>query len=242
MHKYETDGGLKYPVQTGDVWGAGPHVLACGDLYSGAALTRALMVSGPANCVYVDPPWGAGVEKSFRTKAGLTSGPFVNYAVLIQIIYGIIKTVPGPAAVECGKKQIVMFREAANRAAVPETSFAQIAYNNGKLPAFLFGYNGAQISHCAGVDDTLTPQLFLRTAPGASIVLDPCTGRGATAVAAANLGMRFVGSELNPMRASVTLRKLTDLGHVPKLIHRDNGPKMGGATVPEPLQNALGCV
>ncbi len=222
MHQYITDGGLKYPVQISDVWRAGPHVLACGDLYSGDALARAMSFSGPANCLYVDPPWGAGVEKSYRTKSGLPPGPFVNYHKLIQIIYGIIKMVSGPAAVECGKKQIEMFRFAAIRAAVPETSFAQISYGNKKLPAFLFGYNGAQISHCVGVDDNLTPHLFLRSFPAAAVVLDPCAGRGATAVAAANLGVSFVGSELNPARASVTLRKLADIGHVPELIYRVN--------------------
>ena len=49
---------------------------------------------------------------------------------------------------------------------------------------------------------------ILPTIPG-DMVLDPFLGSGTTAVAAARLGRRFVGCELNPEYVQMAARRLT---------------------------------
>jgi len=44
-------------------------------------------------------------------------------------------------------------------------------------------------------------------------VIDPCTGRGLTAMTAAEMGRVFTGTELNPRRAAITLQKLAQLDY-----------------------------
>ena len=227
MHFYAKDGGQKYPISPGDIWQAGPHVIACNDLYHGKSLDTALQISGAPYAVYVDPPWGAGVEKSYRTKAGLPIESFVNYSDLITKIYTRIRTVPGPIAVECGRLQVDLFRACAHFVGMEETATVPIVYGSGSRPAVLLGYHGADLRDCAGMDDRNTPLIFLSgLLPSRNtIVFDPCTGRGATAIAADEANLTFVGGELTPTRMSVTLRKLADRGHVPILVNQQIAPR-----------------
>ena len=65
---YASSGGEEYPVQDGDLWTAGPHRIACGDLERGDALDLLHNLKALPDIVYTDPPWNAGNAASFRRR------------------------------------------------------------------------------------------------------------------------------------------------------------------------------
>lgn len=164
---------------------------------------------------YTDPPWGAGNARSFRTKAGLDGdkGRPVDFAALIQrVIFCLTWAVPnGPVWVEMGRATADDV-ERRLKQSWPITEVWPITYYN-KNPCSLIraavSGPGMGAGGPGGMDDAVTPAFAIArdSAPG-DRVYDPCTGRGLTAVSAAQHGRVFRGSELNPRRLSVTLAKL----------------------------------
>lgn len=64
------DAGDRIPVRVGDVWRAGQHLFACGDLLDGIAERLFAHAGRLPDHVYCDPPWTKGNMSSFFTKAG----------------------------------------------------------------------------------------------------------------------------------------------------------------------------
>ena len=59
-----------------------------------------------------------------------------------------------------------------------------------------------------GMDEPVMTWAVLEEEPQGSVIFDPCTGQGLTAVTAQRLGHVFVGTELHPRRMAVTIDKL----------------------------------
>ena len=215
------DAGDRYPVRRGDVWQAGRHLLCCGDLeaYDWDRFQRLADV-GRAELCYVDPPWNAGNAASFRTKAAVprkVDFPAFLTAVVAAAVSGAEQTM-----MEMGEQEIQRLF------AVLDASFQRVYrvwrityYGSHPCRLVYFGSALGPLIEPApglmdGLDDERTPHvacaaLAARRGPDA-LVIDPCCGRGLTAVAAQEAGIRFAGMELHPRRMAVALEKLGSLG------------------------------
>lgn len=219
---YDTDGGMVYPVQVGDVWQAGSHLIMCNDLETQAP-EEFLRMIGHVDLVYMDPPWNAGNAAHFRTKANVPRK--VNFELFLLRILDLIK--------QSGAREFYM--EMGN--ATVDLLEALVRGNSGivhdqwdityyrkkpcKLIHATFGDAPRRESSANGLDDEHTPLWALqRSGKAGDVVLDLCHGRGGTSFAAARLGMIGRGFELHPNRTSSALCKLASLGHEPKLLTR----------------------
>ena len=209
--QYEKDGGLEYPVKPGETWTVGSEAtLICGDLMEDWILSR--LVTEQPDLIYCDPPWGAALASGFRTKAGV--GGKANYPKLLVRVFILVRRLGVPSYFENGVKWTELMRNIAQQQSViPHTTWDITYYKKHAATLTAFDFHPAtELPDYTGMDDDFTPGLAIDThTKRGDLVLDPMTGRGLTAVSAIERSRRFVGSELSPYRASVTLRKLSDL-------------------------------
>ena len=216
------DAGDRYPVTPNTLWAAGPHLLACGDLttpHYTALLNPARVGAIRIPLVYVDPPWNQGLLTGFRTKAKapVSELTFTEFLIaLLRPLTTIHPRPPQPTILMEGSTQAKAM-EAVTDAIddIPDLvcrATWNITYSKTK-PGILYEL-GAPSSEPLrtsfhSMDDVDTPAHAIEhyTEPG-NFVLDPCLGRGLTAVAAQTLSRRCIGMELHPRRLACTLDTL----------------------------------
>ncbi len=209
------DAGDRWPVQVGDVWRVGDHILGCGDLEEGAAV-ELLSKCGVPDITYTDPPWNAGNAASFRTKAGLPRK--VDFHHLLGRVIEAVKWTRGDAFIEMGRQNTPLLRDAVEAAGGRVLKEWCVTYTCGRRrPSKLLrvtwaGGEGAPVGDATGMDDSKTPAWALSQYQAPLTVFDPCLGRGLTAVSAHRLGHRVVGMELHPRRLACAIDALVKLG------------------------------
>lgn len=203
----------KYPVKFGDVWRVGNHTLACGDLEAGAA-EELVAMTGQPELVYVDPPWGVNLARSFRTVSLIDGqkGRAVDYPGLLKIIVALCKHAPLGGFIEMGRKDVDLLRAIVVAGGLPVTGAWDITYSYGKSPAKMLQAGGTPLENPAvmqGLDDADTPKVAIsqKLQPGQR-VFDPCLGFGWTSECAQEFEVGSVGIELNPIRLATALKKL----------------------------------
>jgi len=217
------DAGDEYPVSDGEVWACGDHVLACGDIHTGAWDTLIDRVGRP-DIVYTDPPLSIGNEKAFRTKAGLDNAD-ADFEALIRRIARPIPSCPH-VFVQAGDNHVddvsAWITDELDR---PERERWRITYYD-ENPCWLlyFGIYTGFNADIDGCDDSETPHLVIeeitRQSP-AYLVADPCTGNdGLTTRAAVSNGCQFVGLELHPRRLANVVGWLETRGHTAECVGR----------------------
>lgn len=213
------DAGDRWPVAPGEVWRAGPHLMACGDIEQPESIVWINGSPAPA-MVYVDPPWGAGNARSFRTKAGV--GRPVDFDTFLGHLFDAVSRTTGPIFMEMGNAHTSRLVLAAQQRGLSILDHWAITYY-GKHPCSLFAFvkRDSLLTPRAGftgLDDEETPAAAISLySQRGDLVLDPCTGRGLTALSADAHGRRFLGLELHPRRLAVTLDALHhQSGHQPE--------------------------
>jgi hypothetical protein len=211
---YVKDGGLNYPVAPGDVWRAGDHILACGDLEAGQGRALLKLAGREPDLIYTDPPWGAGNAASFRTKAGVPRR--VDFPAFLTHLVQLTSAARRDVFMEMGFAQVHLLSAIIVRLGgqlVREWTVTYYRRHPSKLVHFRWYGEGDDPPDLNGMDDDDTPRAALQAClrPG-DLVMDPCTGRGLTAATVAALGARFIGLELSPHRLSCTLTKLAGFG------------------------------
>lgn len=200
-----------YPVREGEVWAVGDHRYRCGDLRDWVAPWHTL--------VYSDPPWGSGPLATFHTNAGLPK-PTYTWDVLYRLIIEKARFA-APVWLECGKRQEA---QVMGMVATPGLVVASWAITYQRTHECRLIYRGEGVPPGAlpglltGMNDTETPAVVLRAYPRGT-VLDPCAGRGLTAVSAHFCGWKSESNELDPRRVSAALACLRQAtGQVPRRI------------------------
>lgn len=222
--KYEGAGGTKFPVQKGEVWRAGPHLLACIDLLVDFNRFRQKWAAQP-KMLYSDPPWNDSNVSSFYTKAGRTKG--TSHAELLKGVCDIAASMRVPAWLEGSSLNVQVVKRAVEATGGRMLHAFNVTYYK-KNPSMLFQVSwGPDFAapDVEGRDDADTPLICLHHAVSTGLlsrgdtVLDTCTGlSGLTAQAASKCGLNFVGSELSPYRMSGALSCLEALGHEVSLV------------------------
>lgn len=209
------DAGDLWPVAFGDVWRAGPHVLACGDLEQGHA--AALLASfGPAAVAYGDLPYTPALATGFRTKAGM-SRPVDFPALLARAVEAV--RLAGGGFLEIGKDWWGVLAGAVVASSGRVVGSWPITYYRRNPAALLqLSWTGASpAGDPSGMDDQNTPAWAVeRCSEVGGLVFDPCAGRGLTVRAAHALGRRALALELNPRRLACALDWLAARGLEPK--------------------------
>lgn len=208
---YARHGGTAWPVQPGDLWAVGEHRLLCGDLEVGAADRLRALTGQPVALLYTDPPWGRGIHRQFRNKAGVPGEP--DHDALMAAIIGLAAQAES-ALIEMSNRDLDAFLHYTTAARLPLTAKWKITWDRGKKPCVLLAFQHRfGMPDFTGLDDAQTPEVAVEhlTSPG-ELVIDPCTGLGYTAAACAKLNRPFLGSELHPNRVSATLERLRKMG------------------------------
>lgn len=227
--------GSAFPVQPGQVWSVGLHLVACGDLEHGAGerlleFGRWLMARPEhppewqlrPSLFYVDPPWSPSYITRFRRGADVVEDPAFTVESLCRLIF---KLASAPLLMEMGTTYSAgqLFTWADVRPEWEVMRSVPITYAGGK-PATLYGFGlsddqGADLECLRNMDDERTPRMAMNlfTEPG-DVVVDLCLGLGATA-RAAGTDRRCWGLELHPRRCSAALADLRKIcGEEPSLI------------------------
>lgn len=220
------DAGDVYPVVRGDIWTASSkmlahHLFCCGDLEAGD-WDRFHTIAGAerAALCYVDPPWNAGNAASFRTKAGVSRR--VDFPSFLASVVRVVSSGSADELLcEMGEAEVPRLFQVLDDARLRVYQTWGITYYQTNPCRLVYAgpERGPRLDpntvHFEGMDDERTPGLACHALaskiPGA-LVIDPCCGRGLTAVATHSSGLRFAGMELHPRRMAVGLAKLAALG------------------------------
>lgn len=212
--------GQAYPVQRGQVWECYGHLVACGDLETGAG--EQLLAFGRAHgglspkLFYVDPPWSPALLTRFCNAAG--SDP--QGSTVQSVVRRIARLARGvPLLLEMGT--VYDRDDVQTWLAAHDTNGARlcvpITYSGGK-PAWLY-LSGVPLAKAqplahaiTRLDDERIPAIAMTalTLPG-DVVVDPCLGLGCTLRAAERTGRVCWGLELVPQRCSSALASLTKI-------------------------------
>jgi len=200
-------------IQPGEVWAAGDHVVACGDLRTGA-VAWLIQEFGPVHLIYVDPPWSGSVISVFSRQAGVERTESFD-EFLVQVARAPLNF-RGPAFFEMGKAKAHTLLAALVDQGGVLTHEWTITYDRDRpcrLMRVTFGPGRPFDCDLTGLDDADTPRIVIegQTDPG-QVVLDYCAGRGCTAIAAVLTGRRSVNMELCPDRAQAALVALEKKG------------------------------
>lgn len=210
----------RFDLDRGDVWQAGPHLMAVGDLEEGDVPAFLDFAGETPQAIVTDPPWGAGNARSFRTKAMVDGdrGRPVDWTRFQKSLLEIFARCPGPVFVEFGLREEARLIELAKESGGTFLQRWDITYYRKHPCVFLLFTFGDDFKYLAGdpsgMDETDATRWALEQvkAVGCSNVFDPCMGQGQTAVLANEVGLPALGTELNPRRMSVTLSKLAESG------------------------------
>lgn len=96
----------RWQPQVGDVFAVGEHIVANVDLELG--MTHQVAEDyGPMDVLYTDPPWGAGVARAFRTKAGVDGekGNKVEWPHFEGLMIDLFASAAKTAWIEIGRGQ-----------------------------------------------------------------------------------------------------------------------------------------
>lgn len=86
--------------------------------------------------------------------------------------------------------------------------------------------NRAASGHFATFPDELVQRCIQITSAKGDLVLDPFLGSGTTALAAGDLGRRFVGVELNPTYLEMSRSRLVDAGFIQNAVETEAGRRV----------------
>lgn len=216
---YPKDHGEDYPVNVNDHWQLAGHDYYCHDLEATSTWSSIVKQRQP-KMAYTDPPWNSGNAKSFRTKAGVDgpNGRDVDINHLLTAILTPLKDLRILAYVETGLRNEKGLSTLVSALGGECSGVWRITYYR-RRPCLLFAADfriapNEDHPDLTGMDDEQTPLTVFRhhletgTLQPGDLIVDPCAGRGLTAISAHSAGLRALTNELHPNRVSSALAKV----------------------------------
>jgi hypothetical protein len=178
-----------------------------------------LMGGEKADVFYCDPPWGPGTIKQFETRARKKGENVasVDYQTFLTRLFEIAKNhSKNMIFIEYGEKWKNDIISHGRAAGLKYWGYFKCKYRSGNTirPNDIHVFYQHSFDMTPPVDVEISDQVEivkytlsrLHTRP--TVVLDPCMGLGATAVAAAEMGLSSCGIELSADRASKAAKRL----------------------------------
>lgn len=225
------DAGDLYPMKRGEIWKVGEAYIAVGDLEEGDAmslLTRCQEDFGLLpTAFYCDPPWNKGNAKSFRTKAfGKENSRVVDFlGSLLPLVVQACRMSSGIFAIEMGDRHVDDLTTELMKQGANGTSVTSITYYKKYPCNIVCGSFGAcsvaaiDASEFQGVDDELTPEIFIKPFGMDTVFFDCCVGQGLTCIVADVYERASIGMELSPRRAACGVKAIAErTGLKPELV------------------------
>lgn len=208
------DAWVQYPIELGEVW-QDKHgsKVTVHDIFG--ELPRFMM---DADLIYCDPPWTSSLFNSFYTRAGI--GRSHSFEQFTDRLFECIQEIqPKSAYIEIGRQNFDLFKYKMSCIYDNVQSWSITYYQ--KNPAYLIrGSNTVTDFDFGGLDDAEIPQIALQH-EDFECVGDLCIGKGITAIAAYQIGKRFVGTELQKRKLALLIQNLVKKGNEFEVVNLD---------------------
>lgn len=210
---------VRLKVHFRDIWCAGKHIIACGDVNQEHILQLYAFISRPIVMAYTDPPWGTRIYKFFWKRAGFSADP-PEYLTFLRNLIRSLQIVTGDCYVEMGRQWADLLHDSLKRLGMQICDLWEIRYGPGR-PAYLFRARNQGITKGTSLSfqhkhDNHTPELaILQSSELEEYVLDPCVGEGLTARTCHKLNRVCIAMDLNADKCEKTLNLLSRLGAEP---------------------------
>lgn len=206
MRTWNYDGSIdRFPLEPGELWTCQHGKLMVRDLYAGLPSFMA-----EADCIFVDPPWNAGNENSFRTKAQLPHNRSGFERFLDMLFSRLDAIAPKTCFIEIGRQNVGAIEQRLAARFDYLTRYPSTYYR--KHPCFVLraGRRPPTIDY-SGLDEA---DVIARICAEEyfEVIADPCMGRGLVGLHAFANKRQFRGTELSPARLAVLVNKIHDLG------------------------------
>lgn len=164
-----------------------------------------------ADLVFVDPPWNQSNISTFYTKAGIRFE--FDFEMFCKRLFECISQInPSICYLEIGKEYLPIFISELKKQYKYVTFYNSTYYHKKENKCYIVrGSNKYKKPSLDGLDEENVIEWICENEEY-SCIADLCMGRGLVAVNAYKSGKRFVGTELNHKRLSVTIEKLINLG------------------------------
>lgn len=165
-----------------------------------------------ADLVFVDPPWNLGNINTFYMKAEQDHRLDDFEAFYIRLFECIHEIRPRVCYVEVGKQYMPYFYMQMKKQFKYVTFYNSTYYHSkDKLCYVIRGSNKAKKPALDGMDEENIIQWICEN-EDYDCIADLCMGQGLVGFNAWKNGKRFVGTELNPKRLSVLIKKIKQAG------------------------------
>jgi hypothetical protein len=195
----------KYPINKNEIWEYKGSKLKVCDIMEGLP-----SFMKEADLIYCDPPWNTGNLNSWYTKNNQKEIR-QEYPTFIQKIVDY-SSIIDPVAVylEVGLQNVGLLKSLLQKK-FRNIQLWNITYYKKNPCCLVRGSNyGKTDIDFNGLDDMDSPLIAMES-ENFHTVADFCMGRGLIAVSAYKLNKRFLGTELNKRRLSVTISKIEKL-------------------------------
>jgi hypothetical protein len=202
------DAYLRHPCERGIVEFSDGSKLMTHDIFNDLP---AFMLD--ADVVFTDSPWNAGNMKAFYTKAEIAQR-HDSFTLFYERLFQCIGDVsPRVCYTEIGKEYLAEYITQMRRLFKRVTFFNSTYYHRDQNLCYVVrGTNGGALRpKLDGVDEEDTIAWVCEN-EDYQCIGDFCMGQGLVAVGAAKAGKRFVGTELNHKRLSVTIERVLKAG------------------------------
>lgn len=165
-----------------------------------------------ADLLFIDPPWSLGNLNTFYTKAERTDYQDSFEKFYIRLFECIYKIKTDICYLEIGKENLHNFTIEMKKIYKYVTFYNSTYYHKkDRLCYVVRGSNKAKKPKLDGLDEESIIEWICKNEEYECIG-DLCMGRGLVATNAYKNNKRFVGTELNKKRLSVTIERLYKLG------------------------------
>ena len=208
----------KYPVQMGEVWKVGDHILICGDLEGDTTVLKRELKTYQPDLMFVDPPWDNQIASSFRARSGVDERP-VDCASLITNILGYAKEMELLCFFEGGVRRKQMNRDCIKAVGGSLAGEWNICYTNKRTPCMLWALDFRKepkqdYPNFEGMSEIEVEDAVMNTYKPKR-VFDTCGGLGGTAIAAQYAGIPSVTHELSPFKMAEAIKNLVKISGTP---------------------------
>jgi hypothetical protein len=166
-----------------------------------------------ADLIFCDPPWNLGNLNTFYTKADKEDEHKKSFEKFYLRLFECIKKIQANICyIEVGKEYLAEFIQETKKIYKYVTFYNSTYYHKkDRLCYVIRGSNKSKKPHLDGLDEETMIEYICKN-EDYKCICDLCMGMGLVAINAYKNNKRFVGTEMNKKRLSVTIEKLVKEG------------------------------